>query len=51
LNEDPLNWDSNEDYHKALLIIKNIPVVNDVPERGIKLIEDYNDKITKDESQ
>lgn len=51
LNEDPLKWANNEDYNKALLVLKNIPVINDVAERGVKLIEDYNNKITKDESQ
>ena len=51
LNEDPLMWANNEDYNKALSILKNIPVINDVAERGVKLIEDYNNKITKDESQ
>jgi len=44
-------WENNEDYNKALSILKNIPVINDVAERGVKLIEDYNNKITKDESQ
>jgi len=43
-NEGPLNWETNEDYIKALLILKNIPVINDVAERGVKLIEDYTTK-------
>jgi len=51
LNEDPLYWDNNEDYNKALLVLKNISVINDVSEKGVKLIEDYNNKITKDEPQ
>jgi hypothetical protein len=46
-----LSWGSNEQFQKALCIMKQIPVVNDVAERGIKLIEDYNNKITKDEYQ
>jgi len=51
LNEHPLKWTNNEDYNKTLLILKNISVINDVAERGVKLIEDYNNKITKDEPQ
>ncbi|CAI6372613.1 unnamed protein product [Macrosiphum euphorbiae] len=51
LKIDPSSWQNNENYKKAAAIIKNIPVVNDVAERGVKLIEEYNDKITKDESQ
>jgi len=39
------------DYNKALLILKNIPIINDFAERGIKLKKDYNNQITKNESQ
>jgi len=48
---DPSSWQNNERYKKAAAIIKNIPVVNDVAERGFKLIEEYNNKITKNKSQ
>jgi len=51
LNEYPLNWESIEDYHKTLLIIKNIPVISKAIERRGKLIEGCNNKITKDEYQ
>ncbi|KAL4147851.1 hypothetical protein QTP88_002189 [Uroleucon formosanum] len=51
LNEDYLMWANNSDYNTAVSILKNIAVKNDVAERGVKLIEDYNNKITKDESQ
>lgn len=51
LNVDPLKWANNEGYIKALLVLKNILVINDVAERGVKLIEDCNNKITKEESQ
>jgi len=37
--------------NKALFVLKNIPVINGVSERGVKLIEDYKNKLTKDESQ
>ncbi|KAL4090669.1 hypothetical protein QTP88_025463 [Uroleucon formosanum] len=51
LKIDPSSWQNNENYKKAAAIIKNIPVVNDIAEQEVKLIEEYNDKITKDESQ
>jgi len=51
LNEYSLKWANNEDYNKALLVLKYILVINDVAERGVTLIEYYNNKITKDESQ
>ncbi|CAI6359586.1 unnamed protein product [Macrosiphum euphorbiae] len=51
LKLDPSTWKSNEDFQKSIVLLKKIPVINDVAERGVKLIEEYNDKITKDESQ
>lgn len=51
LKLDPSTWRSNEDFQKSIVLLKKIPVINDVAERGVKLIEEYNDKITKDESQ
>ena len=41
---------SNE-YVQGKLVIGNLKVVNDSAERGIKLIEDFNEKFTKDENQ
>lgn len=41
LNEDPTKWEGNENYQKALFLVKkNIPVTNYVAERAVKLIED-----------
>ncbi|KAL4092416.1 hypothetical protein QTP88_026917 [Uroleucon formosanum] len=51
LKLDPSTWRSNEDFQKLIVLLKKIPVINDVAERGVQLIEEYNDKITKDESQ
>jgi len=51
LKLDPSTWRSNEDFQKSIVLLKKIPVIKDVAERGVKLIEEYNDKITKDESQ
>ena len=33
-------WEKNEDYLKAMNYLKNIRVVNDVAERGVKLMQD-----------
>lgn len=51
LKNDPSVWSENADYQKAVSILKGIRVVNDVAERGVKLMSDYNDVLTKDESQ
>lgn len=48
---DPDTWETREDYQKGLKIVKSLMVVNDVAERNIKLIEEYNTILTKDEDQ
>ena len=42
-------WEENEDYLKAMNFLKNIRVVNDVAERGVKLVQDVSLSLTKDE--
>ena len=42
-------WEENEDYLKAMNFLKNIRVVNDVTERGVKLMQDFSLSLTKDE--
>ena len=44
-------WETRDDYKNGLQIINNLSVINDVAERGIKLIEEYNSILTKDEKQ
>jgi len=51
LKLNPSTWRSNEDFQKSLVLLHKIPIINVVAERGVKLIEEYNDKITKDKSQ
>lgn len=51
LKIDHLEWKTNEHFLKAENIIKNVHIVNDAAERGIKLLQDFNDNITKDEKQ
>jgi len=51
LKKTPSEWPDNEDYQKASNIVKHLKVVNDTAERGIKLITEYNDILTKDEEQ
>ena len=36
---------------KGQAIVKRFHVVNDMAEGGVKLIQDYNESITKDEEQ
>ncbi|GBL76001.1 hypothetical protein AVEN_234316-1 [Araneus ventricosus] len=48
---DPANWNSLHDYQHGLTVVRNFTVVNDIAERGVNLIEEYNNIITHDEEQ
>ncbi len=49
LFKDPDTWASDDDYKTGTKIVSQIKVVNDVAERGVKLIQEYNKKITHNE--
>lgn len=51
LKKDPAEWKNNLEYKNARDIISSIKVVNDTAERYVKLMEDFNQKITKNEEQ
>ncbi|KAL4088950.1 hypothetical protein QTP88_024028 [Uroleucon formosanum] len=51
LNIDPVEWKNNLEYNNAREIISLIKVVYDTAERNVKLMEDFNQKITKNEEQ
>lgn len=51
LNTDPSVWKDNPGYKSGIEKLKKIVVVNDVAERGVKLIQDYNNILTKDETE
>ncbi|KAL4150130.1 hypothetical protein QTP88_003964 [Uroleucon formosanum] len=51
LDLDPKLWNENDQYKKSKELVNNINVVNDIAERGVKLIEDYNKLLTKNEDQ
>lgn len=51
LKSDPSTWNNIEEYRKGKEIVENLKIVNDCAERGIKLVQDYHGKITKDENQ
>ncbi|XP_050065978.1 uncharacterized protein LOC126555054 [Aphis gossypii] len=47
----PKNWNDLEGYQKGKEIIESLRVVNDTAERVVKLMEEFNDKFTKNEDQ
>lgn len=51
LKIDPSEWNTQNDYIQGQQIIRSLKVVNDTAERGVKLMEEFNEKITKDEDQ
>ena len=51
LEVDPDSWNDSEPYKKARLRVNELRVVNDCAERGVALITQYNDILTKNEEQ
>lgn len=51
LQQDPRNWESNDHFQRGFEIFKNLKVINDVAERGIALIQEFNNSFTRDEEQ
>ncbi|KAL1446913.1 hypothetical protein WDU94_005505 [Cyamophila willieti] len=47
----PSQWSQDENYVYSKNIVKKIKTVNDTAERGVKLIEEYNSALTKNEEQ
>ena len=48
---DPKTWCKNDDYLRYKAIIKSLRVVNDTAERGVKLITEFCNDLTRDEKQ
>jgi hypothetical protein len=44
-------WEEDEDYKASKNIVSSMRVVNDIAERGVALIEEYNKLITTNEEQ
>lgn len=51
LDKDPSEWESDLDFQHGLQMLTELKVVNDVAERGVALIQEFNGLFTKDEDQ
>ena len=51
LQEDVQKWTTDENYIKLQELISNLRVVNDIAERGVALVTEYNNLFTKNEKQ
>lgn len=48
---DPSEWEGNDAYQTAFHFCRNLFVVNDAAERGVKFMKDYNRVLTRDEDE
>lgn len=51
LSKDANLWKTDVEYQQGATVVRKLEVINDVAERGIKLISDFNSLLTRDESQ
>lgn len=49
LCDDPSTWTTNEEYLDSSSFCRGLHVVNDLAERGVKMMTDYNNILTNDE--
>lgn len=51
ISKDPLEWENDPNYNIGLQIIKDLRVVNDSAERGVKLMQEFNNVLTRNEEE
>jgi len=51
LHTDPSSWQGNKSYQQSRIVAESLVSVNDCAERGIGLIKEFNETLTKDEDQ
>ena len=51
LSKHPSTWDEDMSYNFGLKVVKSLKVVDDTTERGVKLITEFNNLLTKDDQQ
>ena len=51
LQKDPLEWIADKKYQRSLDLVKSVRVINDLAERGVALMTEFNASLTKSEEQ
>lgn len=51
MDYDPSTWHQRDSYIHGLQVVQKMQVVNDVAERNVKLMEEFNKVLTNDEEQ
>ena len=51
MDYDPTEWCEQEDYQRSKESVTSLKVVNDLAERGVSLIHEFNSSLTQNEEQ
>src|SRR6218665_4048706 len=51
LQADPSEWECDTEYKRSQRLVQTLRVVNDLAERGVALIQEFNSTLTRDEEQ
>ena len=51
LEEDPQQWEANKSYNEATNIISALRVTNDLAERGVALMQSFNEALVRNEEE
>lgn len=51
LQVDPSQWEYQAEYQRSQQLVQSVRVVNDLAERGVALIQEFNSSLTRDEEQ
>ena len=51
LEDDPTEWGKLEEYQSNQKIVRSVKVINDLAERGVALMQEFNSSITQSEEQ
>lgn len=51
IEKDPTTWANEDSFKTGMEIVKKLKIVNDTAERGIKLMHDYNQVLSKNEEE
>jgi hypothetical protein len=50
-NKDPTSWHSDQTYIEAIETVSSLRVTNDLAERGVALMQSFNEGLTRNEEQ
>ena len=51
LQVDPSDWEFQPEYQESKRLVLSLKVINDLAERGVALIQEFNSSLTRNEEQ